>query len=175
MIPPERIKDTFTFEFIRPPDDRVSFKSLLLEARDDLIVVAHASSPSKPVEYLGEIVLDVGYWTVWFLFNGKPFDVGRFYRPDGTWTGYYVDVLEPVRWKASDPHTLEPITDLFLDLWIAPNGKYIVLDEDEFAEAVTLGHLSSAQAKHARNVLQELITATEQRVFPPQVAREFRL
>ncbi len=175
MIPPERIKGAFTFEFIRPPDRRISFESLLLEARDDLMVVAHASSPSKPVQYLGEIVLDVGYWTVWFLFKGQSFDVGRFYRPDGTWTGYYVDVLEPVSWKASDPHTLEPITDLFLDLWIAPNGKYIVLDEDEFTEAVTLGHVSSAQAKHARAVLQELIKAIEQNAFPPPAARAFRL
>lgn len=175
MIPPERIQRAFNFEFIRPPNRRVTFDSLLLEARDDLIVVAHKSSPSKPVEYLGEVVLDVGYWTVWFLFNGQPFDVGQFYRPDGTWMGYYVDILDPVQWKGSDPLTLEPITDLFLDLWIAPDGKYVVLDEDEFAEAVHLGYLSSAQADHARKVLQELITATERRVFPPSAAREFSL
>jgi len=175
MIPPERIKGAFTFEFIRPPDRRVSFESLLLEARDDLMVVAHASSPSKPMQHLGQIVLDVGYWTVWFLFKGQSFDVGRFYRPDGTWTGYYVDVLEPISWKASDPHTLAPITDLFLDLWIAPNGKYVVLDEDEFEEAVRLGHLSRGQTDHARSVLQELIAATEGGTFPPLAVREFSL
>lgn len=153
----------------------MAFNSLLLTATEDTIVVAHESSPSKRVEYLGEIVLDVGYWSVWFLFQGQPFDVGRFYRPDGTWTGYYVDILEPVRWTASDPHTLAPITDLFLDLWIAPNGRYVVLDEDEFEEAARLGHLSRAQIDHARKVLQELIDATERGTFPPLAVREFSL
>ncbi len=127
------------------------------------------------MDYLGEIVLDSGYWAVWFLFKDRPFDVGRFYRPDGTWTGYYADILEPVRWEGSDPTTLEPIIDLFLDLWIAPDGRYLVLDEDEFAEAVSRGNLTSEQTVHARSVLQNLLGATERGEFPPAVVKEFRL
>lgn len=150
-------------------------RTLLLEATDETIVVAHESSPSKPVEYFGERVLDAGYWAVWFLFKNRPYDVGRFYRPDGTWTGYYADILEPVRWERANPATLEPITDLFLDLWIAPDGKHLVLDEDEFQEAITLGSLTTAQIQHARRVLQDLIEATEGGTFPPAVVKEFRL
>lgn len=174
-IPPDRIKAPFTFEFIRPPSRRISFTSLLLTATEDTIVVAHESYPSRPLEYLGEIVMDAGYWSVWFLFQGQAFDVGRFYRPDGTWTGYYVDILEPVRWTNADPHTLEPIIDLFLDLWIAPDGTHVVLDEDEFDEAVGVGHLSRVQADHAQRVLQELVAATKRGEFPPPVVRTFAL
>lgn len=175
IIPPDRVKGEIAFDFIRAPDRRFSFRSLLLCVTDDIIVTAHELSPSKPVEYLAHTVLDAGYWGVWFLFKDRPFDVGRFYRPDGTWTGYYADVLEPVRWEGADPTTIEPIVDLFLDLWIAPDGRHLVLDEDEFEEAISLGHLKSEQIEHARGVLQELIQATEREEFPPAVVKEFRL
>ena len=175
MIPPERVIGEMTFDFVRPPNRRVTFRSLLLEATDDVIVTAHLSSPSKPVEYLGQVVLDHGYWGVWFVFKDRPFDVARVYRPDGTWTGFYVDVLEPVRWDGSDPSTLQPIVDLFLDIWIAPDGRYTVLDEDEFHEAVNLGRLTDGQVEHARCVLAELISAIETGEFPPAAVKAFRL
>lgn len=175
IIPLERIRGELTFDFIRPPDRRISLRTLLLEATDELIVVAHESSASKPVEYLGERVLDAGYWAVWFLFKNQPFDVGRFYRPDGTFTGYYADILEPVRWDRDNPASLEPIIDLFLDLWIAPDGSHLVLDEDEFQDAVDLGSLTTAQIEHARTILQDLIKATERGTFPPAIVKDFRL
>ena len=149
-------------------------RSLLLNATDDTIVVAHEASPSKPVEYLGERVLDSGYWAGWFLFKDQPFDVARFYRPDGTWTGFYADVLEPVRWKGSDPTTIEPIIDLFFDLWIAPDGRYLILDEDEFEEAVSRGRVTSGQIVHARGVLESLVEATKRGEFPPAPVKAFR-
>ncbi len=119
--------------------------------------------------------MDSGYWSVWFVFKNRPFDVGRIYRPDGTWMGYYADILEPVRWEGSDPTTLQPIIDLFLDLWIAPDGRYSVLDEDEFEEAVSLGHLTGEQISQARSVLLDLIEATKRGEFPPALVKEFRL
>ncbi len=125
--------------------------------------------------YLRDVVFDRGYRAVWFLFKDRPFDVGRIYRPDGTWTGYYSDILEPVRWVDADPTTLQPITDLFLDLWIAPDGRHRVLDEDEFEEAIGRGILTGEQIDHARRVLHELTEATERGAFPPAVAKEFRL
>ena len=147
----------------------------LLHATDGMIVVAHTLGPSQPLESFGEVVMDAGYRAVWFLFKDQPFDVGRIYRPDGTWTGYYADVLEPVRWQGSDPTTLAPIIDLFLDLWIAPDGRFEVLDEDEFEEAIARGNITAHQIDHARSVLKQLIEATGQGDFPPEVVKEFRL
>ncbi len=84
-------------------------------------------------------------------------------------------MLEPVQWESSDAKTLGPLVDLFLDLWVAPDGNYMVLDEDEFAEAATLGHLTREQVGHARSVLQELTAATARGEFPPAAVRDFRL
>lgn len=163
------------FEFIRSPDRRLSMQTDLLSATDDLIVVTHDLTPSAPLAYGGEIVMDRGYRAVWFLFKDRGYDVGRVYRPDGAWTGYYVDVLEPVRWTGSDPWTLQPVIDLFLDLWIAPDGGYAVLDEDEFEDALKTGRLTPDQAVHARRVIAELAEATTRGTFPPEVVKEFRL
>jgi predicted RNA-binding protein associated with RNAse of E/G family len=170
----ERAIRDFTFEFIRPPHRRVSMDSLLLEATPDTLVLAHELSPSKPMTVLDEVVLDRGYLGIWFLFKNQPYDIGRFYRPDGTWTGYYVDVLEPVRWNGADPSTLEPIVDLFLDLWIAPDGRHEILDEDEFEEAARGGRMTPRQIAHARRVLDDLVEATRGRAFPPPAVRSFQ-
>lgn len=173
-LPPGPADAEVSFVFLRPPDRRVLMRTRLVEARDDLIVVRHQIAPSKPFIYQGEVVMDRGYQAMWFLFKGQPYDVGCFYRPDGTWTGYYSDVLEPVRWTGSDPKTLGPLVDLFLDLWIAPDGGYVILDEDEFAEAIEAGRLTDDQITHARRVIGELTDATARGAFPPQVVKDYR-
>jgi predicted RNA-binding protein associated with RNAse of E/G family len=164
-----------TYEIVRLPDRRTTFDALLLEADEEHLVLAHQVFPARPVHYFDEEILGSGYWLVWFLFQGEPFDVGRFYRPDGTWTGYYADVLEQVRWEPGNPPTIEPVIDLYLDLWIAPDGRYLVLDEDELAEALQEGHISPERAEWARAVLGRLVAATERGEFPPSVARAFTL
>lgn len=163
-----------TFDFIRPPGRRVQMRTDLLRASSKIIVVSHTLAPSKPLEAFGETVMDAGYRAVWFLFKGQPFDVGRISRPDGTWMGYYTDILEPVHWKDADATTLEPIVDLFLDLWIAPDGRFLVLDEDEFEEAVGRQILTRHQIDHARRVLNELIAATNRGEFPSAEVKRFR-
>ena len=137
------------------------------------MVLAHDAFPSSPLEVDGAEVIATGYRTVWFLFQGKPYDIGRFYRPDGTWTGYYVDILEPVQWTNADPRTLHPLVDLFLDIWITPDRRYLVLDEDEFDQAVATGHLSPSQAHHARRTLAELVEQVERGAFPPAIVTGF--
>jgi len=132
-------------------------------------VLSHLVHPKNSLVYRGEEVIADGYRAIWFLFKDQPYDIGRFYRPDGIWTGYYVDVLEPVRWQGAEAETLELLVDLFLDLWIAPDGSYEVLDEDEFEEAVRLGHITDAQAEHARRALHEIVDRVQTGNFLPDV------
>ena len=163
----------YSFEFIRPPDRRSTFHSTLLDANTERIVLTHEIFPSRPLVHGNEEVMDAGYRAVWFLFKGEPFDVGRVYRPDGAWTGFYVDVLEPVHWDGADPTTLHPLRDLFLDLWIAPDGTYRVLDEDEFAHAADEGWISPQEASHARGTLNHLVSRVKLGTFPPEVVRNW--
>lgn len=112
-------------------------------------------------------MIGAGYQAVWFLFKGEPFDLGRFYRPDGSWTGIYVDILEPVSWRGADPTTLEPLVDLFLDIWITPEKAFQVLDEDEFTAACAAGSLTAAQDRSACATLARLLTEIRSGTFPP--------
>lgn len=163
----------FTFHFVRPPDRDYTFHSTLLAADHRHIVLTHEAFPSQPLHVDGEEVMGSGYTAVWFLFQGEPYDVARFYRPDGTWTGYYADVLEPVHWDGADPRTLQPLVDLFLDLWVTPEGRRLVLDEDEFGAAAANGVLSPQQVEQAQATLQALLTATARGDFPPEEVKSF--
>jgi predicted RNA-binding protein associated with RNAse of E/G family len=71
---------------------------------------------------------------------------------DGNHLGYYVDIDTPIHISNGEYH----LTDLFLDLWIAPDGKYIELDRDEFEEGFRKGLLTSRQYKKANQVFEAL-------------------
>jgi predicted RNA-binding protein associated with RNAse of E/G family len=161
------------FTYVRPGSHRTTFDALLAHADREVVIISHAAQPSKQLYHAGQLVIDRGYPVVWFLFKGEPYDIGRFYRPDGSWTGYYVDILEPVQWDADNPHSIEPLVDLALDLWIAPDGSYQVLDEDEFEEYVSNGDLTPAQASHGRSTLTELVSLIENGGFPPRLVQEY--
>lgn len=162
-----------TFEYVRPGNRRSTFEGTLLHADHDLLVLSHQAHPSKPLAHAGRPVIEEGYDVVWFLSNGRPYDIGRFYRPDGEFTGYYVDILEPVRWEGEDASTLAPLIDLDLDLWIAPDGSYGVLDEDELEQSARRGDLSPTQVLQARSALDGLVAAVEDGSFPPPHVRQY--
>jgi predicted RNA-binding protein associated with RNAse of E/G family len=175
VIAPQNLGGSpFSFEFIRPPDRHSTFESTLIEATDQHIILTHRITPSAPLQYNGEFVMEDGYRAVWFLFKEQPYDIARMYRPDGTWTGYYVDVLEPVHWDGNDPHSLQPLVDLFLDLWIAPDGSFRVLDEDELQAAIERGVITQQQAGQARETLADVVARARRGDFPPPLAQDFR-
>jgi predicted RNA-binding protein associated with RNAse of E/G family len=157
----------FDYRYLRPPDRVDVYHAVLLHESADYLVLTHVVHPAEPAVHLGKEVLVDGSRIVWFLFKGKPYDVGRFYRPDGAWTGYYVDITEPVQWTDSDADTLESVVDLFLDVWIAPDGNHEVLDEDEFEEAIHSGHLTDEQVAGARAALVEVLSSVAAAQFPP--------
>jgi predicted RNA-binding protein associated with RNAse of E/G family len=53
------------------------------------------------------------------------------------------------------------ITDLFLDLWINPDGTHEIQDEDEFEEAIQNGAIDAELERKTLEVLQALITEVE--------------
>jgi predicted RNA-binding protein associated with RNAse of E/G family len=161
-----------SYKFVRPPDRQSVYHADLLSADDRLIVLRAVAQPSKPLILDGEEVLATGHTAIWTLYKGEGFDVGRMYRPDGTWTGYFINIHERVYWEGSDPHTLQPMVDLFLDLWITRDYRCVELDQDEFEAAVVAGYLDRAQQVFARTTVAELIASTQLGVFPPTEARE---
>lgn len=156
----------FSFTYRRLPDREYRFDSVLLEATEDRIVLEHELRPSTPLRIEEQTVLDDGYSGVWFLFQGCPWDIARVYHPDGTWSGYYVDVLRPVRWQGDDPDSLEPLVDLFLDLWITPEGHTYLLDQEELDAAVRTGGIALEEARTAQAMASHLLSESEAGRFP---------
>jgi uncharacterized protein len=160
-----------TYQYIRPPGRVSSFTADLIEVGENIIAMELTLRRDRPLRIGGEEVLGDGYRAVWFLFKDEGWDIAAVYRPDGRFTGYYVDVLDPVCWQGVDLETLLPLVDLFLDLWLAPDGSYEVLDEDEFAEAVEKGWITERQRRHAQGVLTDLKERIREGTFPPEEVR----
>ncbi|HID92512.1 MAG TPA: DUF402 domain-containing protein [bacterium (Candidatus Stahlbacteria)] len=157
----------------RLPNKVMEIESTLLHESEDIIVTTHIlSGASSPIVINGEVVLDNGYRAVFFEFCNEWHDIAKIYNREDKFTGYYCDINTPTKRFKGGYETL----DLCLDLWIYPNSKiYIVLDEDEFKEAVKKGWIDKKMAKKARDTLTMLINQINKGDFPPPIVREFKI
>ena len=155
--------ETVTLTYKRPPDRVNYFQQQLLYLDDDVIVTSQRVKPSTPIIQKGETVLADNFAAVWFVFTGLWYDVGKVYNLNNEWTGYYCDIMKPVKRSMNTTGELDcfEITDLFLDLWVNPDGSYEIQDEDEFEEAIQTGAIDTTLAKTARDVLNTLIVEVE--------------
>ena len=156
--------ETITLTYKRPPDRVNHFQQELLYVDADVIVTSQRVKPSSPIVQNGETVLGDNFAAIWFVFTGLWYDVGKVYNLDNEWTGYYCDVMKPVERGvdvAGKPSYFE-ITDLFLDLWVNPDGTYEIQDEDEFEDAIQNGAIDTELETKAREVLGTLIAKVEE-------------
>ena len=155
--------ETVTLTYKRPPDRVNHFQQQLLYLDEDVIVTSQRVKPSSPIVQNGETVLADNFAAVWFVFTGLWYDVGKVYNLKNEWTGYYCDIMKPVKRSIDVNRKLNrfEITDLFLDLWINPDGTYEIQDEDEFEDAVQDGAIDAALGKKALEVLKALIVEVE--------------
>jgi predicted RNA-binding protein associated with RNAse of E/G family len=155
--------ETVTLTYKRPPNRVNHFQQELLYLDDEVIVTSQRVKPSSPIVQNGETVLADNFAAVWFVFTGLWYDVGKVYNLDNEWTGYYCDVLKPVKRSVDATGKLDrfEITDLFLDLWINPDGTYEIQDEEEFEDAVQNGAIDTEVERKALEVLTSLIAEVE--------------
>lgn len=59
------------------------------------------------------------------------------------------------------------LADLFLDLWVSPDLRYEVLDEEESENAFRKGWVTKQLYGKAKKELKNLINVVEQGKFPP--------
>lgn len=155
--------ETITLTYKRPPNRVNHFQQQLLYIDDEVIITSQRVRPSSPIVQNGKTVLANNFAVIWFVFTGLWYDVGKVYNLNNEWTGYYCDVLKPVKRITNVEGKLDcfEITDLFLDLWINPDGTYEIQDEDEFEDAVRDGAIDTELQKRAWNVLKTLIAEVE--------------
>ncbi len=161
--------ETVELIYKRPPARVNYFQQNLLYEDDDIIVTTQRIKPSNPIVIDGVTVLGDNYRAVWFVFANRWYDIGKIYNLEDDFTGYYCDIILPM--KRTDTHF--EITDLFLDLWVSPDGSYQVEDADEFESAIAQNWIQTDLADQARKALQDLIAQIEAGAFPPEITNRW--
>jgi len=96
----------------------------------------------------------------WYYFE-RWYNVFQVYSKDGDLKGWYCNVTMPARVQDGELTFI----DLALDLWVWPDRRHLILDEDEFAELAQ----STYTVEHvqlARSALDELIARTADGTLP---------
>ena len=96
------------------------------------------------------------YWT------DRWYSIFRFREPTGTLRNYYCNINQPARF---DGQVLSFI-DLDIDVLVAPDFSYRVLDEDEFARHAEVFNYPKELRAEVNRALAELLTLIERRAFP---------
>jgi predicted RNA-binding protein associated with RNAse of E/G family len=164
---------TVRIHYVRPPDRETLFVQQLVHRGEDVIVTyVHRTPLDRTLVIGGEVALEPGAPAVWFTFPGAWHDIGRFHRLDGTFTGYYANVITPVEFLAEDEWRT---TDLFLDVWKSWRGEVALLDEDELEEAIERGWITAEHAAATRAEAGRLLEAARGPAWPPPHVTEWTL
>jgi predicted RNA-binding protein associated with RNAse of E/G family len=156
----------------RPPGHLQVFEQRLVHDAPDVKVTLAENMPYEPpMRIEGDVVLELGSDVVWFTFPGAWHDVGRFHRADGTFTGLYANILTPPTFHGTGWDT----TDLFLDVWMAPDGTVMLLDEDELDEALGKELVDRDTAARVRDEAHRLLQDAEAGTWPPAAVHEWTL
>lgn len=168
MTEPARVAIHYT----RLPDGLRVYDQRVVMARPDVVVtLSEPMELAEPMMRDGSVMLEGGSLALWFTFPDTWHDIGLFHRADGTFTGLYANILTPPVMEGPVWYT----TDLCLDIWVAPRGSAVVLDEDEFDGAVAEGLMDPQTASRARAEADRLVTLAGSGAWPPDVVREWSL
>jgi predicted RNA-binding protein associated with RNAse of E/G family len=163
--------DVVTIHYRRPPDRVQIFEQTVVDD-DGECVVAYLPSAQigKPMEIGGRVVLEPGSPIVWFTYRGDVWhDVGRFHLADGSFTGFYANVLTPVRMDGARWVTV----DWFLDVWMGADGGIEILDRDEFDTALAEGLATPRTAARALAEAARLVDDARRGAWPRAQVREW--
>lgn len=99
--------------------------------------------------------------------NGEPFNLLVFRDRNGEPLGYYSDIAMPLR-KVDDGYEL---VDLFLDIWLKPDGTLLELDLDEFQDAIAKDLITEQQQALARTAFERLKEEAKHGLYPQKYMR----
>jgi len=122
-------KPKLHIRYIRLPNQVLDIYDDLIYKSEKVIVGQGQIASTHSIVFDGEVVLACGFQIVYFDFFGKWFGVGKIRNLQGKHTGYYCDIVKPPKILADGGVEL---TDLFLDLWVSPDLRFKVLDEESW-------------------------------------------
>jgi hypothetical protein len=110
---------------------------------------------------LGYLVFEADDWLGEFFAIEKPYNAFALYRASGVFAGWYCNVTHPTQVVG------RTITwhDLYVDVIVYPDGRTLVLDEDELAESGLEQHDPALHASILR-ARDELLDLAAARAYP---------
>jgi hypothetical protein len=103
-----------------------------------------------------------GTLSVEYYWLDRWYNVFRFHEPTGELRNYYCNVNVP---PTFDGRVLSYV-DLDIDILVAPDLSYSILDRDEFEANAALYDYPAHVRERAQEALAELVTLIESRRFP---------
>lgn len=162
---------TFTEESDAPPEiivrackydgtEHRRWHARLESRRDSLIVLDARFDREIRHSLLGTIL--PGTISIEYYWLDRWYNVFRFHEPTGQLRSYYCNVNVPPRF---DGRVLSYV-DLDIDILVAPDLSFTIVDEDEFESNAAHFRYPSEVRERARDALSELVTLIESRRFP---------
>lgn len=113
----------------------------------------------RPRKDLGYTVFEPGDRFIEYFYRDRWFNIFEISAEDGRLKGWYCNIAAPAHIHSA---SIEQ-RDLLLDVWVNPDGQWLLLDEDEFAADITL---TDVQRQGAAKGIQELLALIEARQEP---------
>lgn len=155
--------------FIRPPNNiNVWEHELILDSQNNIVSKFVFDGLPHAFKVAEIPVIENGYIGTTHEFVGKWYEIVKVIDKNDEIKGYYCNINEPFK-RVEDGYE---IFDLFIDLWVFPDGKYVILDEDELEKAIIERWVTAHQAKKARETIDQLIKMIEKGDFPPDIVRK---
>ena len=132
-----------------------------LAARENSLLILDASFDQEIRHPLLGII-EAGTISTEFYWLDRWYNIFRFLQPTGELRNYYCNINVP---PVFHQNVLSYI-DLEIDILVAPDLSYTILDEDEFAANAAHFNYPGEVRRHAFQALEQLVTLIESRQFP---------
>lgn len=126
------------------------YRGRLLRRLDNALYL-EAPFNGREMEFMG-ITLRPGDPFLEVYYTDRWYNIFEIHAPDGTLKGWYCNISKPA---VEEAEGVISYVDLALDLWVSPDGRQTVLDEEEFA-ALDLDAETRTRARAALAELQEM-------------------
>lgn len=136
------------------------WRAKLASSTDSLLVLDATFEEEIRHPLLGTILC--GTRSLEYYWLDRWYNVFRFHEPTGALRNFYCNVNVP---PTFDGRVLSYV-DLDIDILVAPDLSYTILDEDEFEASSVHFHYPAAVIKGARSALDDLLTLISSRQFP---------
>lgn len=134
----------------------------VIEERDTSSLIVLRGVFEREVRHALLGTVEAGTVSTEYYWRDRWYSIFRFVAPSGALKYYYCNVNLPPR--VSD--SVLSFVDLDIDLLVAPDFSYQVLDEDEFEAHIKLWLYPEELVRRARAAVGELIALVDARRFP---------